>query len=178
MAKTIESCSDSQMISRSTSCTVCLSCSKHRSPEIPHFSFAASSATEEEEKLARWGRHPDGSTKVEVPKRVWRPQMKSTYVEPEFELDPSSSLDWIYEGRGKVLAKERNELPQRTDLIIFDKDKHGTELTNQGITIPRLPSHVATSDKCNCTNVLGRLLTGRTSKSNPRISILNRHRLT
>ena len=39
--------------------------------EIPHFSFAASSATEEEEKLARWGRHPDGSTKVEVPKRVW-----------------------------------------------------------------------------------------------------------
>ena len=99
--------------------------------EIPHFSFAASSATEEEEKLARWGRHPDGSTKVEVPKRIWRPQMKSTYIEPEFELDPSSSLDWIYEGRGKVLAKERNELPPRTDLIMFDKEKHEKELTKE-----------------------------------------------
>jgi hypothetical protein len=124
---------------------------------------------EEEEKLARWGRHPDGSTKVEIPKRIWRPQMKSTYIEPEFKLDPSSSLDWIYKGRGKVLAKEQNELPPRTDLILFDKDKHEKELTEE-LQFQDCP-HVATCDQHDRANVLGCFLTGRTSKPHSRMSI-------
>ena len=78
--------------------------------------------------MAQWGRHPDGSTKVDVPKRVWRPQMKSTYVEPAFEHDPSSSLDWIFEGRGKALSKEKTELTPRNDLISFDPTKHSKEI--------------------------------------------------
>jgi hypothetical protein len=37
----------------------------------------------------------------------------------------------IYEGPGNVLAKERNKLPPQTDLIMFDKDKHETELNKE-----------------------------------------------
>jgi len=81
--------------------------------------------------LAHWGRHPDGSPKAEVPKRVWRPQMKSTYVEPAFEHDPSSSLDWIFEGRGKALSKEKQELTPRNDLIMFDRAKHSKEIKEE-----------------------------------------------
>jgi len=38
--------------------------------------FAASSATEEEEKIAKTGTLPDGTKPVKVPKRIWRPQVK------------------------------------------------------------------------------------------------------
>jgi hypothetical protein len=37
--------------------------------------FAASSATEAEEKITKLGKHPDGSIPVKVPKRIWRPQV-------------------------------------------------------------------------------------------------------
>jgi hypothetical protein len=42
--------------------------------EAPN-TFAASSATEDEECIAREGRHPDGSTPIQVPKRVWHPKV-------------------------------------------------------------------------------------------------------
>ncbi len=73
----------------------------------------------------------DGSTQVQVPKRVWRPQMKSAYVEQEFDLDPSSSLDWIYEGRGKAIAKEKQKLAPREDIIQFNELQHGEELATE-----------------------------------------------
>ena len=57
--------------------------------------------------------------------------MKSQYVEPEIELDPSSSLDWIHEGRGKTIATEQNELPPRSDLITFDPNRHSEELRQE-----------------------------------------------
>ena len=57
--------------------------------------------------------------------------MKSQYVEPEFELDPAGSLDWVYEGRGKTIAKEKNVLPPRTDVILFDPGKHETEIQQE-----------------------------------------------
>ena len=54
-------------------------------------SLAASSASlEEQANLAlKEGKFPDGSTPVKVEKRIWRAQVKSQYVEPEVEIDPS-----------------------------------------------------------------------------------------
>ncbi len=105
---------------------------QHSTPSNSHreefHSFAASLATQAEEKA---GKHLDGSTQVQVPKRVWRPQMKSAYVEQEFDLDPSSSLDWIYEGRGKAIAKEKQKLAPREDIIQFDELQHGEELAKE-----------------------------------------------
>jgi hypothetical protein len=54
--------------------------------------FAASSATEAEESIAKKGVLPDGTKPVQVPKRVWRPQVKNIYEEEELtELPPASS---------------------------------------------------------------------------------------
>jgi hypothetical protein len=121
-------------------------------------------------KTSQMGKTPRWiNKKVEVRKRVWRPQMKSTCIKPEFKLDPSSSLDWIYEGRGKVLAKERNKLPPRTDLIMFDKDKHEKELTKelQFQDCPPMWQPVINT----IVRMFWDVFTGRTSKPNPRISI-------
>ena len=61
--------------------------------------FAASSASIEEQANSALseGRFPDGSTPVKVEKRIWRAQVKSQYVEPEVELDPNDSLDFMCE---------------------------------------------------------------------------------
>lgn len=38
--------------------------------------LTATSATKEEEEIAKLGRLPDGTKPVRVPKRLWRPQVK------------------------------------------------------------------------------------------------------
>jgi hypothetical protein len=68
--------------------------------------FAASSATEAEEKIAKLGKHPDGSVPVKVPKRIWRPQVQSRYEEPEDLLDTSGNLDWLFQDNGKVILED------------------------------------------------------------------------
>ena len=55
--------------------------------------FAASSATEAEEIIAREGKHANGSTTLRGPKRVWRPKVRMLYEEPEEILDTSGNLD-------------------------------------------------------------------------------------
>ena len=50
-------------------------------------------------------------------------QVKSQYVEPE-EIDPSVSLDFLYENVGKTVLKNRDPLPPRDDIIVFSEEKH------------------------------------------------------
>ena len=66
-----------------------------------HFStdfitLAASSASIEEQanSALKDGKFPDGSKPVKVERRIWRAQVKSQYEEPEYEIDPSESLDF------------------------------------------------------------------------------------
>lgn len=89
--------------------------------------YAATSATVAEEETAKRGRHPDGSTPVKVPKRVWRPKIRMEYEEPEALLDTSGDLDWLFEEHGKVGIEDRKPLPPRDDVIIYKSDKHGKE---------------------------------------------------
>ena len=67
--------------------------------------LAASSASIEEQanSALKDGKFPDGSTPVTVEKRIWRAKVKSQYVEPEIELDPSEELDFIFEKSGKTV---------------------------------------------------------------------------
>ena len=53
--------------------------------------LAASSASVEEQanSALKDGRFPDGSKPVTVEKRIWRAQVKSQYIEPEVDIDPS-----------------------------------------------------------------------------------------
>ena len=94
--------------------------------------FAATSQTEEEAKIAEKG-HADGSKPVQVPKRIWRPKMRSEYVEPEDPLDTSGDLDWLFEEGGKSIVKDKKELPPRNDIITYDKDKHEDESSSRRI---------------------------------------------
>ena len=64
--------------------------------------LAASSASVEEQASSalKDGKFPDGTTPVVVERRIWRAQVKSQYVEPELELDPSEGLEFLYENAG------------------------------------------------------------------------------
>ena len=90
--------------------------------------FAASSATEEEELIAKTGRLPDGTKPVQVPKRVWRPQVKNIYEEPEFDLPDASSLDWAYRTLGKTMLQNKIKVPDtRSNLIEFKPEIYDAE---------------------------------------------------
>jgi hypothetical protein len=91
-------------------------------------SFAASSATEAEENIAKKGKHADGSTPVNVPKRMWRPKVRMVYEEPEELLDTSGDMDWLFEEHGKVGIEYKKDLPPRDDLIRYNPEVHAKEI--------------------------------------------------
>src|SRR6056300_561688 len=81
--------------------------------------FAASSATKEEEEIAAKGILPDGTKPVAVPKRMWRAKAKNVYEEPETTLN--DDLDWMFEKHGKVMIREKAAVPsQRDDADVID----------------------------------------------------------
>jgi hypothetical protein len=96
----------------------------HNTGEL--LTLAASSASiEEQATLAlKDGKFPDGTTPVVVERRISRAQVKSQYVEPELELDPSEGLDFLYGNAGKTVLKHKKPLPPREDIIMFDPKKH------------------------------------------------------
>ena len=69
-----------------------------------YLSLAASSASVEEQanSALKDGKFPDGTTPIKVEQRIWRAQVKSQYVEPEVEIDPSESLDFYMKMWGKL----------------------------------------------------------------------------
>jgi hypothetical protein len=90
------------------------------------YTFAASSASlEEQAKSAlKDGVFPDGSKPVEVERRIWRAPVKSQYVEPEMELDPSEELDYMFVNAGKTVLKSKKILEPRDDIIVFSPERH------------------------------------------------------
>ena len=56
-----------------------------------YISLAASSASEEEQAKSAL---KDGNTPVKVEWHIWRAQVKSVYIEPDLQLEPSKSLDF------------------------------------------------------------------------------------
>ena len=93
-----------------------------------YISLAASSASKEEQAKSalKDGKFPDGSTPVKVERRIWRAQVKSVYIEPDLRLDPSESLDFLYENGGKTVLKSKKILTPRDDVIVFLKREAST----------------------------------------------------
>ena len=87
--------------------------------------FAASTATEAEERIAQAGKFADGSKPVQVPKRVWRPQVKNAYEEPETELDDDH--EWLFQDLGKTVVKQKKDIEERSDLIFWDQEIYQEE---------------------------------------------------
>jgi hypothetical protein len=89
----------------------------HNTGEL--LTLAASSAlVEEQATLAlKDGKFPDETTPVVVERQIWRAQLKSQYVEPELELDPSEGLDFLYENTGKTVLKHKKPCPVSTRLF-------------------------------------------------------------
>ncbi|CAJ1965984.1 unnamed protein product [Cylindrotheca closterium] len=96
--------------------------------EAAYQTFAATSATEEEEIIARRGQLPDGTKPVKVPKRIWRAQVKNVYEEPEADLDSPATHDWMFEEHGKTVIKQKAPVQRRTFMIESNADKHLEEL--------------------------------------------------
>ena len=98
-------------------------------PESMDRTFAASSATAAEERVAKLGRLPDG-TKPVVPKKSfgWRPQVKNIFEEPEVEIKEMENLDWLFKDQGKAALRTKSKLPTREDIIEFDIKEHREEL--------------------------------------------------
>ena len=95
-------------------------------------SLAASSASVEEQAKSalKDGKFPDGTTPIKVERRIWRAQVKSRYIEPEAEIDPSESLEFLYENTGKTVLRNKKNLPPRDDVIVFSREKHHSCLHN------------------------------------------------
>ena len=91
-----------------------------REPSQALKTFAAASAMAEEEALAAKGKHPDRSTPVKAPKRVWRPRVKTQYEESKDLLDSSDDLDWLFKDHSHVLIQEKTTLSPRDDKVKFD----------------------------------------------------------
>ena len=91
-----------------------------------YLSLAASSASVEEQanSALKDGKFPDGSTPIKVEKRIWRAQVKSEYVEPEVDIDPSESLDYLFENARETMLKTTKDVPVRDDIIIFSAERH------------------------------------------------------
>ena len=91
--------------------------------------FAASAAAEEEERKAK-ELQQSGRKPVELPKRVWRPQMKNTCVKPDDKLIPDSAegLDALFSEHGHTMWKTKEDTPERQDTIKYDPATDKAEL--------------------------------------------------
>ena len=96
------------------------------SSQIP--ALAASAATQKELDEAKARREKEGSKPVETDRRIWRPQVTSKYKEPDCIPDPMGDLEILFKEHGKPLWANKQELPPRNDLILFDQSKHDKEL--------------------------------------------------
>jgi hypothetical protein len=92
--------------------------------------MAATSATEAEQQTAKQGQ-ADGSTPVTMEKRTWRPKVENVYLDPEVEIDHMESLDWLFKEEGKVIIKNKRNLPPRDDIIQYNPELHSKTLDNK-----------------------------------------------
>ena len=96
----------------------------HLDRELLSLAASAASLEEQAKSALKDGKFPDGTTPIQVEKRIWRAQVKSQYVEPEVEIDPSESLDFLFKNGGKTVLKYTKTLPPRDDIIVFSRERH------------------------------------------------------
>jgi hypothetical protein len=90
--------------------------------------FAASSATKEEEEVARKLRDKDPKAQpVETERKIWRPKVTSQYMEPDCIPDPNGDLEILFKDYGKPIWVSKSTLPPRDDLIMFSEEQHQAE---------------------------------------------------
>jgi len=67
---------------------------------------------------------------IKMPPKVYRPQLPSTYIEPDLAPDVLDGMELLYKDHGKSLRKQKNKLPPRdpNDIIKFDPLTHQQEL--------------------------------------------------
>ena len=94
------------------------------SREYISLAAAAASIEEQAKSALKDGKFPDGSTPISVERRIWRSQVKSKCIEPETDIDPSESLDYLFEHVGKRVLKHKSILSPRDDIITFLREKH------------------------------------------------------
>ena len=80
----------------------------------------------------------DGTIRVE--RKPYRTPLPSKYKEPELP-DVLEDSDWIYRDFGKSLAKQREELPPRDDIIEFNEERDLAELM-QNIKLDGCPEEL------------------------------------
>jgi hypothetical protein len=77
--------------------------------------MAAMSAAEAEQQTARQGQ-ADGFAPVMMEKRTWQPKVSNVYLDPEVEIDHMKNLDWLFKEEGKVIIKNKCNLPHMKTL--------------------------------------------------------------
>lgn len=102
--------------------------------------LAASSATQKELAKAK-DKHKDGSKPIITEKRPYQPPQKSLYVEPEDDPAELEPLDILLEQQGKVLCRQHNNLPPRTDIIEFQPIRDQQEF-DDSIQWADCPTHM------------------------------------
>ena len=61
---------------------------------------------------------------ITMPPKIYRPQLPSTYVEPDLAPDVLDGMELLYKDHGKSFRKKKTPLPPRDDIIIFDPKLH------------------------------------------------------
>ena len=61
---------------------------------------------------------------ISMPPKIYRPHLPSTYIEPDLAPDVLDGMELLYKDHGKSLRKQKQTLPPRDDIIIFDHKIH------------------------------------------------------
>ena len=67
---------------------------------------------------------------IQLPPKIYQPQLPSTYIEPEFVPDALDGMELLYKDHGASLQKQKAPLPPRdpNNIIHFDPKLHQEEL--------------------------------------------------
>ena len=93
--------------------------------------LAATAATAEEERKALdLKEFEDGTAPVRPDRRIWRPRVKSQYIEPDMLSDELEHLDLLFKDYGRCLMQDKHHVEPREDasIIKFDSTRHEEEL--------------------------------------------------
>ena len=93
--------------------------------------MAAMLATEAEQNKAA-ERQTDGSKLITIEKQAWRPKVLNAYLDPDTKLDTRmGNLDRLFKEEGRVIIKNKRNLPPRNNIIEYDKTKHAQMLNDK-----------------------------------------------
>ena len=68
-----------------------------------------------------------GLQSVKMPKRVYRPKVLNQHIEPEYAPEAFDHVDVLFPDHGHAIHKQKDTLPPRDDIILWNPDKHEKE---------------------------------------------------